>query len=276
MLDGTKQSQKFQCYLMENAEEAKRLELKTDKNSVKRQASWAGIGPGMRVLDVGCGTGITSKAIAELVGETGHVTGLDFSQERLTIAREQYSSNQVDFVQHDILSPFYSPEPYDAIWSRFLLEYFRKDQLHIVMNCVTSLRPGGIACFADLDNNSLIHYGLSERLQQTLEDIAARLELNFNFDPYAGRRLYGHLYNLGFQEIVCKGEMHHLVYGQSDEKDQYNWLRKLEVVAQKSGCPFTAYDGVFEDFRAEFQAFLNNPLRFTYTPLILVRGVKVG
>lgn len=276
MLDGSKQIQKGQYYLMENEEEAKRLELKTDRAAVQRQAAWAGIGPGMRVLDVGCGTGITTAALAELVGETGQVTGLDFSQERLAIARQQYLSNRVGFVHHNILSPYYSSEPYDAVWSRFFLEYFRQDQQRIVMNCVASLRPGGIACFADLDNNSLSHCGLSDRLQRTLDDIAARLEQNFDFDPYAGRHLYGHLYSLGFKDIACKGEMHHLIYGKTDENEQYNWLRKLEVVAQKSGCPFAAYDGNFEDFRAEFQAFLNDPLRFTYTPLIIVRGIKVS
>ena len=276
MLDGSRQSQKVHCYLMENAEEAKRLELKTDKAAVIRQAAWAGIGPGMRVLDVGCGTGITTEALAELVGETGQVTGLDFSQERLTIAREQCSSNRVDYVHHDILSPYYASEPYDAVWSRFFLEYFRKDQRHIVMNSVASLRPGGIACLADLDNNSLSHCGLSDRLQQTFEDIVGRLERDFDFDPYAGRRLYGHLYSLGFQDIACKGEMHHLIYGKTDENEQYNWLRKLEVLAQKSGCPFTAYNGNFDDFHAEFKAFLNDPLRFTYTPLIIARGIKVS
>ena len=76
-------------YLMENQDECLRLEIKTDPDVVKRQAAWAGIGPGMRVLDVGCGSGITTAAIADLVGENGHVTGLDFSEERLQIARER-------------------------------------------------------------------------------------------------------------------------------------------------------------------------------------------
>jgi len=261
---------------MENEEESKRLELKTDKDAVIRQAAWAGIGPGMRVLDVGCGTGITTAALAELVGENGRVTGLDFSEERLAVAREQYASDRVDFVLHNIHSPYCPPVPYDAIWSRFFLEYFRKDQLRIVSHAVASLRPGGIACFADLDNNSLGHYGLSERLQQTLEEIASCLERDFDFDPYAGRRLYSHLYRLGFRDLACMGEMHHLIYGVTSEVEQYNWLRKLEVVAQKSGCTFSAFSDGYDEFCIEYKAFLNDPLRFTYTPLIVARGVKAG
>ncbi len=261
-------------YLMENQDEGKRLELKTDIEAVKRQAAWAGIGPGMRVLDVGCGTGITTGALAELVGPNGHVTGLDFSAERLTTAREQFGANNVDFVCHNIHQPYHSDHPYDAMWTRFFLEYFKAEQQQIVVHSVASLKPGGIACLADLDNNSLGHSGISERLQQTLLDVMSRLEKDFNFDPYAGRRLYGHLYNLGFQDISCTVEAHHLIYGEIEEKDSYNWLRKVEVAAQKSGCPYTAYAGSFEAFHREVQEFLNDPQRFTYTPLIIARGIK--
>lgn len=261
-------------YLMENKDEGKRLAIKTDKEAVKRQAAWAGIGPGMRVLDVGCGTGITTAALAELVGPDGHVTGVDFSEERLAIARANHGCDHVDFVRHDINTPFLAEPGYDAMWTRFFLEYFRDNQQQIVSHCVASLKAGGIACLADLDNNSLGHCGLNERLQETLTDVMARLEKNFNFDPYAGRRLYRHLYDLGFTDIACTVEMHHLIYGKLEEKDNYNWLRKVEVAAQNSGAPFTAYNGSFEEFRNDFQKFMSDPKRFTYTPLIIARGVK--
>ena len=44
-------------YLMENSDEEKRLELKTDPENLEKQAIWCGIKPGMRVLDAGCGSG---------------------------------------------------------------------------------------------------------------------------------------------------------------------------------------------------------------------------
>jgi SAM-dependent methyltransferase len=259
---------------MENHEEGLRLATKTDPEAVKRQAAWAGIRPGMRVLDIGCGNGVTTAALAELVGETGHVTGVDFSEERLALARERCPSDRTSFVCHDIRTPYRSALPYDAVWVRFLLEYFRKEQLEIVANCVASLRDGGIACMADLDSNSLIHNGLNERLRSTVDDIGERLARDFNFDPYAGRRLYGHLCDLGFAEIDCMIEMHHLFFGELPEKDAYNWLRKIEVTARKSGCRFEAYGGDYEAFRDEALAFLLSHTRFTYTPIVVVRGRK--
>lgn len=270
------------AYLMENEDEYLRLEIKTDPDVVKRQAAWAGIGPGMRVLDVGCGSGITTAALADLVGENGHVTGLDFSEDRLQIARQRYGSERVSFVCHDIRKPFHSRRPFDAIWARFILEYFRKEQCEIVANSTASLRAGGIACLVDSDNNSLGHYGHNQRLENTMVDMMSRLERDFNFDPYAGRRLYGHLKALGFVNVRCMLEAHHLIYGKLTEKDAYNWVRKVELTAEQSGCQFEEYAGEefahfpsrYEAFLAEFKEYFASPHRFCYTPLIICRGEK--
>ena len=134
---------------------------------------------------------------------------------------------------------------------------------------------------ADSDQNSLIHYGQSDRIQKTLEDIMTRLERDFNFDPYAGGRLYGYLYDLGYQEIHVSIEPHHLIYGEVTHKDAYNWLRKLELTAQQSGCQFDAYaeehstqSDRYDAFRDEFKVFFSSPRRFTYTPLVIAAGRK--
>ena len=47
-------------YLMEDEQEAVRLDRKTDAATVEKQALWAGIKPGMRVADLGCGAGKTT------------------------------------------------------------------------------------------------------------------------------------------------------------------------------------------------------------------------
>ncbi|MBW2476234.1 MAG: methyltransferase domain-containing protein [Deltaproteobacteria bacterium] len=269
-------------YLMENRDEDLRLAIKTDPDVVKRQAAWAGIGPGMRVLDVGCGSGITTAALADLVGQNGHVVGLDTSEERLAIAQEKFSAPNISFVLHDIRKPYRSPILFDAIWARFILEYFRKEQRDVVANSITSLRIGGIACLIDTDNHSLGHHGENERVIATIEDIVKRLERDHNFDPYAGRKLYSHLHALGFTNIACMIEPHHLIYDQLNEKDAYNWVRKLELTARQSGCQFEAYSGEdfahfatpYEAFAAEFKAYFADPSRFCYTPLMILRGTK--
>ena len=46
----------------------------------------ADLQPGEQVLDVGCGTGPTTRRAAELVGPTGAVTGVDISDDMLRAA----------------------------------------------------------------------------------------------------------------------------------------------------------------------------------------------
>jgi ubiquinone/menaquinone biosynthesis C-methylase UbiE len=61
----------------------------------------AGIEPGMRVLDVGCGTGVTTRVVLQVLGDSGHVYALDISAPMLDVAREQINSEQVTFIQAD-------------------------------------------------------------------------------------------------------------------------------------------------------------------------------
>jgi ubiquinone/menaquinone biosynthesis C-methylase UbiE len=49
----------------------------------------AGVAPGMRVLDVGCGAGDVSLLVAKLVGRTGAVVGVDRSSDAVEIARQR-------------------------------------------------------------------------------------------------------------------------------------------------------------------------------------------
>jgi SAM-dependent methyltransferase len=44
-------------------------------------------GPGEQVLDLACGTGIVTRQVAPLVGETGKVVGVDISPDMLAVAR---------------------------------------------------------------------------------------------------------------------------------------------------------------------------------------------
>ena len=261
-------------YLMEDDDEARRLDLKTDRSSVLRQALWAGMGPDMRVADVGCGSGKTSHFLRELVGHRGEVVGLDASQARIEHAKARYGAEGVNFICRDFNRYLADVGSFDFIWVRFVLEYHKSQSPQIVANLTHLLRPGGILFLADLDHNCLNHFGLSARLSAALSGIMAKLEAEHDFDPYAGRKLYAYLYDLGLEEIAVEMDHHHLIYGALGEVDRYNWARKLEVAARNSGYRFQEYPGGFQEFLIEFGEFFENPRRFTYTPIICCRGKK--
>jgi ubiquinone/menaquinone biosynthesis C-methylase UbiE len=271
---GEIEMQQARKYLMENAEESVRLDMKTFDDVTARQAAWAGLVPGMRVVDIGCGPGKTTFKFSEMVQPGGSAVGVDLSEQRVEYAREHYGNDQTSFAQADLLKPLTDLGQFDFAWIRFLLEYHRTNCFEIVKNVSDILKPGGILCLIDLDYNCLGHYGQSARMDRAIHAIMKRIEENEDFDPYMGRKLYSFLYDLGYQEIDIKVEAHHQIYGELKQTDDFNWTKKVEVAAKNSGYAFEEYPGGFDEFLAEFRTFFADPRRFTYTPMISCRGRK--
>ncbi|RPI38460.1 MAG: methyltransferase domain-containing protein [Nitrospiraceae bacterium] len=261
-------------YLMENKEETLRLTSKTDCNALDAQARWAGVEPGMRVADVGCGPGLTTALLRELVQPGGEATGIDQSETRIAHAQQQYTAEGLRFVCRDITAGLQDLGQFDFVWVRFVLEYFRSNSVGIVKNISSIVRPGGILCLADLDYNCLTYYGISPRLERAIHKTVKTLEEEANFDPYAGRKLYSYLYDLGFQDIKVNLYPHHLIYGKAADTDVFNWTKKIEVISDKFDFLFEEYPGGHDEFREEFYSYFKNPGRFIYTPLIIVSGRK--
>jgi len=261
-------------YLMESDEEALRLDMKTEEGVVRKQALWAGLRQGMKVADVCCGSGKTTSVFHAIVGPEGTAVGIDGSMQRVGFAADRYGTEGVQFLCKNIKEPLDDLGLFDFVWLRFVLEYFRSDAFEIVQNVSRIVKPGGIICLIDLDHNCLNHYGLSARLEKTLSDIVSTLEEKANFDPYAGRKLYSHLYRLGYGDIMVDVGAHHLITGELKESDAYNWFKKVEVTAPKMNYRFPYYPGGYDEFILDFKKFFVDPGRFTYTPVISCRGVK--
>ncbi|OHD81673.1 MAG: methyltransferase type 11 [Spirochaetes bacterium RIFOXYC1_FULL_54_7] len=254
-------------YLMESDEEALRLELKTDAAVVQAQATLAGLKPGMRVADICCGAGLTTAILGGMASPGGHALGIDASSGRIQHARTRYGQAGSLFECRDIREDLSDLGKFDFVWVRFVLEYFKAEAFDVVRNLGSIVADGGILCLIDLDHNSLNHYGLSDRLEKALRVSIAALEDTVNFDPYAGRKLYSHLYRLGYTDIQADVGAHHLIYGPLRDSDAFNWLKKIEVVHRRTGFAIPGY-GSAAEFSADFEAFFTDPGRFTYTPVI--------
>ncbi len=259
---------------MENEEETLRLDLKTAGTAVEEQALWAGIKRGMRVADLGFGSGKTTCHLHKLVQPHGEVIGVDFAEDRIHYANQHYKKEGITFLQGDIRAPLTEIGLFDFIYVRFVLEYYRSDSFEIVKNISTNIKPGGILTLIDLDNNCLCHFGMPERLEQTLFKLMGILEEKANFDPYAGRKLYSFLYDLGYEDIDVHMAPHHLIFGKLNNIDEFNWSKKAQVAVKHLGYKFEQYEYGYEEFYDEFKRFFDDPRRFTYTPLISCRGRK--
>ncbi len=112
----------------------------------------AGLRPGMRVLDVGCGTGDVSLLAADLVGPTGTVIGIDRSPEVLDTARARARASgcadRIGFRHQDATTVERHLGQFDAITGRNILMH-QSDPVALVRQLATLVQPGGVIVFAE-------------------------------------------------------------------------------------------------------------------------------
>ncbi len=110
----------------------------------------AALSAGMQVLDIGCGTGLSSIAAARAVGAEGHVLAADISQPFLDRAAKRAESNGIQTItfQHaDAQTYAFEPGQMDAAISRFGVMFF-SDSIAAFRNIALALKPGGQMTFA--------------------------------------------------------------------------------------------------------------------------------
>ena len=108
-----------------------------------------GLKEGERVLDVGCGSGGTTLVVAERVGPTGRVLGIDPSTLVLELARKRAQEAGYDHATlalGDAGSFDYGDERFDVLYSRLGVMFF-KDPPRAFSHLANVLAPGGRASF---------------------------------------------------------------------------------------------------------------------------------
>jgi ubiquinone/menaquinone biosynthesis C-methylase UbiE len=103
-------------------------------------ADVAGLRPGQRVLDVGCGTGVHARAAARRVGPTGRVVGLDANEGMLAVAAG--SAEPVQWRRGTAEALPFSDASFDRVVSGFVL-MFLTDRTRALAEMARVLTPGG-------------------------------------------------------------------------------------------------------------------------------------
>jgi ubiquinone/menaquinone biosynthesis C-methylase UbiE len=112
----------------------------------------AGVGPAMRVLDIGCGVGDVSLIAARLVGPSGSVLGIDRSVEAVSTAQRRVAEAGQQWVRFATseLDAFSTDEKFDAVIGRLILLYL-PDPSAALRRLVHHVRPAGIVAFQEME-----------------------------------------------------------------------------------------------------------------------------
>lgn len=128
----------------------------------------AALQPGEAVLDVGCGSGVTTARAAALVvpevsghsaalEETGRVVGNDVSTSMIAAARERFPRSAIEWVVADAQTHDFEAAAFDVVISRFGLMFFA-DPAAAFANLAAATRPGGRLTAVVWQNRSAVDY----------------------------------------------------------------------------------------------------------------------
>ncbi|MEH7114423.1 demethylmenaquinone methyltransferase [Neobacillus niacini] len=130
--------------------------IKWRKDTMKRM----NVKPGSKALDVCCGTGDWTIALAEEVGTSGEVTGLDFSQNMLNVGIEKVKSlglKHVNLIHGNAMELPFPDNSFDYVTIGFGLRNV-PDYLQVLKEMNRVLKPGGIAVCLETSQPTLIGY----------------------------------------------------------------------------------------------------------------------
>lgn len=119
----------------------------------------AGVGPGMRVLDVGSGAGDVAFLAAQIVGAGGSVVGVDRVAAAVHVARTRAAAGSlrnVTFAEGDPAEMAFDA-PFDAVVGRYVLQ-FQKEPAAMLRRLATKVRPGGVVVFHEIDWGGLASF----------------------------------------------------------------------------------------------------------------------
>ncbi len=152
---------------------------------------------GCTVLDLGCGTGRDCYLLSRLVGEFGHVIGVDMTEEQLAVAKNHcewhadrygYAKSNVEFKQgymENLAAADIADNSIDLVVSNCVIN-LSPDKKQVLTEILRVLKPGGEIYFSDVYSD--------RRIPKNLQTDAVLL----------GECLGGALYWEDFRRIMCE------------------------------------------------------------------------
>jgi SAM-dependent methyltransferase len=192
-------------YVFDAAFESERQRLETMiaffEVGTRRMLAELGCGDGLRVLEVGGGTGTTTSWLCDRVGPTGAVVATDLDTRFL----DELEHQNLEVRQHNIINDEIEEGTFDLVHARLLLEWLPERQ-QAVRQMVRALKPGGWLLAEDYHFVTFGTWDPPYELGGKVRDaISAVFETVSGFDVETGLKLPGMLVAAGLQDVEGEG-----------------------------------------------------------------------
>ncbi|MFP4226215.1 MAG: class I SAM-dependent methyltransferase [Desulfobacterales bacterium] len=147
------------------------------------QAIGESCAPG-RILEIGCGTGKNLAALSRLF-PTAQITGVDLSNEMLSVARKQLGENnhRVHLINAAYDLPIDPVHPFDLIVFSYTLSMINPGWSHAISCATADLAPNGIIAAVDFHDTALEIFKTWMQVNHVRMESHLLPELSLNFQP---------------------------------------------------------------------------------------------
>ena len=187
----------------------------------------AGLKHGMRVLDVGSGAGDTALLVAELVGDSGEVLGIDRAPAAVAAAQSRMNAlgkRNISFRQGD-LDVIEFAGTFDAVVGRYVL-VFSPNPVAMLKAVARLVRPGGVIAFHEPDWNGSRSNPVAP-MYERCSDWIVRTFQKVGTNPYMGQDLHSAFVRAGIP--VPSMALRALIGGPSDDVSYVDLIAELGI-----------------------------------------------
>ena len=260
-------------YLMESTDETRRLLVQERTGNAREALLLSGLKPGDRVLDAGCGPGGISEVIAELVGPTGHVTGVDLSEERLAESRQiNRRRSNMRFQHADVRRTGLPDASFDFTWCQFVIQYL-PDRHLALQELMRVTRPGGRVVISEFDAFGLQNWPFPEDLREWCHRFVDAVLRVTGFDINVGRKIFTEMRQMGLGNVRVHLLPYYIIAGTANPEMILDWQTRFSTL-EPVVAPVL---GGLEAYRAMCQKYLEllaDPDALKYSPLLVTEGTR--
>lgn len=202
-----------------------------------------GVRPGWRCLELGCGNGSISQALARLVAPAGHVVASDIDLTYIVDLRAPcLEIRQIDVLRDDI-----EESSYDFVGARALLHHLTPPR-KALERMAAALKPGGTLLSIEPDmlpctvvQPDSMHAFWQEWLKWSLDS---------GIDYFIGRKIPGWLDSLGLEDVA--GEGHTAQFNGGSDWARY-WTKTMQELALSLVESGRVTDEMLEEFYLRYR-----------------------